>query len=64
MQQVRCIKAFGNAKPGDVTEVGDGAAVDPEHWETVIPSAPPPAAVKLPAPGAAATPAPAAKEGA
>jgi hypothetical protein len=53
VQQVKCIKAFGNASPGDVAEVGDGAMVDPEHWEVVIPAAPPPAAVKLPAPPAA-----------
>lgn len=62
MQQVRCVKAFGNAAPGDTAEVPDGAAVDPEHWEVVIPSAPPPAAVKLPA--APPAPAPAVKEGA
>lgn len=31
--QVRCIRAFGHSEPGDVVEVPDGAAVDPEHWE-------------------------------
>lgn len=30
--QVVCIKPFGNAEPGDVAEVPDGASVDPEHW--------------------------------
>lgn len=34
--QVRCIKPFGHAKPGDgPVEIPDGAAVDPEYWEAV-----------------------------
>jgi hypothetical protein len=33
--QVMCIKAFGVSVPGDVAEVPDGAAVDPEHWQPV-----------------------------
>lgn len=33
--QVRCIKAFGTSVPGDVVEVPDGAATDPEHWAPV-----------------------------
>jgi hypothetical protein len=33
--QVRCVKAFGYHKPGDVAEVPDGATTDPEHWEPV-----------------------------
>lgn len=40
--QVRCVKAFGTAVPGDVVQVPDGAVVDPVHWEPV--TAPPPAA--------------------
>lgn len=35
--QVRCVRAFGTAVPGDVAEVPDGAAVDPFHWEPVTP---------------------------
>lgn len=57
--QVRCIRAFGNAEPGDVVEVPDGAAVDPVHWEPVTP-APAPAAK----PAAPAAPAAPVKEGA
>ena len=43
--QVRCVKAFGTSVPGDVAEVPDGAAVDPEHWEIAqdMPPSPPPA---------------------
>ena len=41
--QVRCIRAFGNAAPGDIREVPDGAAVDPEHWEIMPPPEPEPA---------------------
>ena len=47
--EVRCVKAFGNAKPGDTTEVPDGAAVDPEHWTVVTPTAAPAPAVPPPA---------------
>lgn len=50
--QVRCIKAFGTSVPGDVADVPDGAAVDPEHWEIIAP-----------APAAPASPVPAAPEG-
>lgn len=40
--QVVCVKAFGNAKPGDVAEVPDGASVDPEHWRPAdAPETPP-----------------------
>jgi hypothetical protein len=39
--QVTCIRAFGVSEPGDVVEVPDGAAVDPEHWE-IIPAGKPP----------------------
>lgn len=44
MAQVRCVRAFGALKPGDLAEVPDGAAVDPAHFEPV----PPPPAVKTP----------------
>jgi hypothetical protein len=47
VQQVRCRKAFGYSKPGDLAEVPDGAAVDAEHWEFV--QAVPPPAFPLPA---------------
>ena len=33
--QVKCVRAFGYSKPGDLAEVPDGAAVDPAHWEPV-----------------------------
>ena len=45
---VECIKAFGNAKPGEVVRgLPDDAAVDPEHWRVVPPVPPslPPEAV-------------------
>ena len=51
--QVRCIRAFGLAKPGDLAEVPDGARMDPAYWE-VIPDEPPPAPAPAPAPSAAA----------
>jgi hypothetical protein len=56
--QVRCRKAFGYSKPGDVAEVPDGAAVDPEHWEPVAAPPPPAVAPVTPAvpPAAAITP--------
>jgi hypothetical protein len=39
--QVRCVKAFGNAKPGEIVSgLPDGAMADPEHWE-IVPDAPP-----------------------
>jgi hypothetical protein len=61
--QVTCIRAFGLRVPGDVVEVPDGAAVDPEHWE-ITPDEKPPAPTPPPAtpvtPAAAVTP----KEGA
>lgn len=32
--QVKCIRAHGLNKPGDVVDgVPDGAAVDPQYWE-------------------------------
>ena len=40
--QVKCVRAFGYSKPGDLAEVPDGAAVDPAHWEPVVPPADPP----------------------
>lgn len=36
--QVRCVKAHGYAKPGDLAEVPDGAAVSPEFWEPAPPA--------------------------
>ena len=60
--QVRCVRAFGQLKPGDLAEVPDGAAVDPEHFEPVQAAAPPPlppAPPLLPPPPAPAAPAPA-----
>jgi hypothetical protein len=57
--QLRCIRAFGTARPGDVADAADGA-FDPEHWELV--AAPPPVppaakpAVPAAAPAAAVTP--------
>ena len=53
--QVRCKKAFGNAVPGDVREVPDGAATDPEYWEPAAAPPPAPAAPGVP-PAAAVTP--------
>jgi hypothetical protein len=48
--QVRCIKAFGTFKPGDVVDdVPDGAAFDPEHFEAVAPPPPPPPGPPKPA---------------
>jgi len=44
--QVKCIKAFGPRRPGDVVDVPDGAAVDPVYFE--------PAGAAVPAPAAAA----------
>lgn len=52
--QVRCIRPFSQYQPGDVTDVPDGAATDPFHWEAVTvpadPSPDPPAAPRLPVP--------------
>jgi hypothetical protein len=31
--QVRCVRAFGQHKPGDLSEVPDDAAVCPDFWE-------------------------------
>jgi hypothetical protein len=42
--QVRCIKEFGNAKPGEIVSgLMFTAQIDPEHWEVVAdePPAPP-----------------------
>jgi len=63
MQQIRCIKAFGNAQPGDAFEVPDGALTDPEYWEVVIAAPPSASAVRTAVPAAPVTPAPV-KEGA
>jgi hypothetical protein len=30
--QVRCVRPFGRHEVGDLAEVPDGAALDPEHW--------------------------------
>lgn len=30
--QVVCVRAFGLSKPGDLSEVPDGALTDPDHW--------------------------------
>jgi hypothetical protein len=50
--QVRCVRAFGGQVPGDVSEVPDGAAVDPAHFEPV--TQPAPARPPVPSPAAAA----------
>lgn len=57
--QLKCISAFGNAKPGDVVDgIPDGAVFDRDYWEEVVPA--PAAAAPAPAkPAAAAAPAPA-----
>jgi len=52
--KVRCVKAFGSHKPGDVTEVPDGSSVSEVHFEPVAAGPAPPAAV--PAPTAPDTP--------
>jgi hypothetical protein len=39
--QVKCIRAFGHHKPGDLAEVPDGAEVDPYHYEPAAAPAPP-----------------------
>jgi hypothetical protein len=31
--QVRCVRPFGRHAVGDLAEVPDDAAVDPDHWE-------------------------------
>ena len=47
--QVRCIKPFGMAKPGEIVSgLPDGAAVDPEHWEVVEDETPPTATPPTP----------------
>ncbi len=46
--EVRCVKAFGLSEPGDLAEVPDGAAVDPDHWEAVPPPPPAPAVPAAP----------------
>ena len=48
--QVKCIKAFSLSVPGDLAEVPDGAAVDPDHWVPADPETPPePSALSAPA---------------
>jgi len=57
--QVRCIKAFGMAKCGEIVSgLPDSAAIDPEHWEVIVADDPPPPAPASPpvAPAAAVTP--------
>lgn len=46
--KVRCIKAFGSQKPGDVVEVPDGSVVSPVHYEPVAAEAAPPKPVPAP----------------
>ncbi len=46
--EVRCVKAFGLHVPGDLAEVPDGSAVDPDHWEAVAPPPPAPAVPAAP----------------
>jgi hypothetical protein len=41
--QVRCVKAFGGAVPGEIVSgLPDGSIVDPDHWE-IVPYEPSPA---------------------
>ena len=63
--QVRCVRAFGTSVPGDLAEVPDGAAVDPEHWEPATPPPPPadPPPPDVPPPAALSFPAAAKPEG-
>lgn len=44
--QVRCVAAFGDFVPGDLSEVPDGAQVSELYWEPVAPAPaiPPPTA--------------------
>jgi len=32
VRQIVCVRAFGNFRPGDITEVPDDASVSPLHW--------------------------------
>jgi len=45
--QVKCIKAHGLDVPGELYEVPDGSAVDPEHYVPVV-SPPAPEASAVP----------------
>lgn len=55
--QVICVKAFGRLVPGDVAEVPDGSAVDPEHFTPAPAPAPrPPVPIAAIAAAAAVTP--------
>lgn len=59
MQQVRCVRAFGQYEPGDLSEVPDGAEFCPDFWEPAAGAATP-AAPAPPAPAAGTgTPGPA-----
>lgn len=57
--QVRCVRAFGQLEPGDVAEVPDGAATDPDHFEPIDTPPPPRPAAAAAAAEPAASPAPA-----
>jgi hypothetical protein len=46
--KVRCVKAFGSHKPGDETEVPDGSAVSPVHFEPVAAESAPAKPVSAP----------------
>lgn len=39
--QLKCVRPFGNFKPGDSVEVPDGAVFDTFYFETEPESAPP-----------------------
>ncbi len=47
--QVRCVRAHGEFRPGDLSEVPDGAEVSDLYWEPVPAAPPPPAAARPPA---------------
>lgn len=47
--QVVCVRPFGLHEPGDVAEVPDGAAFDPEHWAEVPETPPEPPSPAAPA---------------
>ena len=36
--QIKCIRAFGNFRPGDVVEIPDGAVFDEGHFERLAAS--------------------------
>lgn len=46
--KVKCVKAFGSQKPGDVTEVPDGSEFSDLHFEPAAAESAPPAAIPAP----------------